>query len=63
MYFDVCKAETRIQSAQQRLNTAPSERLTQYWFRIWRARRLTYRIYLRKCQGITISKPSSQKGA
>lgn len=48
MYFDPAKASQRIALAQQRLNTAPSENLTHYWFRIWRARRRTYGLWLRK---------------
>lgn len=48
MWFNPSKAEERIAYAQQRMNTAPSEALTRYWFRIWRARRRTYNVWQRK---------------
>ena len=54
MWFNYSKAQDRIAYAQQRMNTAPSEKLTAYWFRIWRARRRTLGLYDRKQRAIPV---------
>jgi hypothetical protein len=42
MNFDFSRAIQRIHEAQQKMNLVPTSEGTNYWVRIWRARRRSF---------------------